>query len=230
VTTFLLLSEKKMKSRQVKKKLLEDLSLNDWENHLHKYLSISPSRLINPLISLLYHPEPLIKWRAVTLIGHSMKSCASKDKESARIIIRRFMWYLNEESGGVGWGIPESFGEVLSQVSWMAKEYASNFVYYIIPGISFLDMEALQTGVIWGIGRAAQGNKQYFEFAGEHLVPFLSLNNPYQRGIALWALKQLDFSPPIEIIQTLKNDLYEIELYDQCILRNLSIANLTKNF
>ncbi|KPA10055.1 hypothetical protein MHK_009757 [Candidatus Magnetomorum sp. HK-1] len=54
-----------MKSRQLKKKLLKDLSLNDWEVRLSKYLSIPPSQLINPLITLLYNPEPIIKWRAV---------------------------------------------------------------------------------------------------------------------------------------------------------------------
>jgi hypothetical protein len=191
-------------------------------------LKLSPSQLINPLISLLYNEQAIIKWHAITMIGQSIAKYAHEDKESARTIIRRFMWYLNEESGGVGWGIPESFGEILSNYDWMAKEYASILIYYIIPGGTFLDLEALQTGVIWGIGRAAQGNRKYVDFAGNHLVPFLQATNKEHRGMALWAMKQLDFVPPANLMTSLKNDNHTLKIYDDCLLKDISIADLAR--
>jgi len=218
-----------MKSRQLKKVFIEELRKEDWDVCFEPYLKLSPSQLINPLISLLYHHQPIIKWRAITMIGKSIAQYALSDKESARGIIRRFMWYLNEESGGVGWGIPEAFGEVLSCYQWMAKEYASILVYYIVPGGTFLDMQQLQSGVIWGIGRGAQGNKDYFQFAGNHLLPFLNANNLLQRGLSLWAMKQLNFIPPKEKIQFLKNEHQMIEIYDDCMLKQITIADLAKS-
>jgi len=219
-----------MKSRQLKKELLNVLSQEKWQENISSFLAISPSQLINPLISLLYHPVSIIKWRAVSMIGLSVKPFAMKEKELARVIIRRFMWYLNEESGGIGWGIPEAFGEILSNYQWMAQEYASILVYYIIPGGSFLDMQELQTSVIWGIGRGAQGHASFFQFACPHLIPFLTSETPSQRGTALWAMKQLKCCLSESIFNLLKTDTAIFELYDQGKLLYPSIAEIANTF
>ena len=39
---------------------------------------------------------------------------ADSDMEAARVIMRRLMWNLNDESGGIGWGSPEAMGEILA--------------------------------------------------------------------------------------------------------------------
>ena len=215
-----------MKFRQLKSQLLECLTDDNWRDPMKTFLNLPPAQLINPLISLLYHANPVIKWRAVTMIGLSFANFSPNDRESARIIIRRFMWYLNEESGGIGWGIPEAFGEVMARYKWIAEEYASILVHYIVPGISFIDIEAIQTGVIWGIGRGAQGNRELFQFSETYLHPFLSANTPEQRGNALWALQQLQCKPPSHFEAILQLDTALFSLYDHCVLKQMPIAEL----
>jgi hypothetical protein len=46
-------------------------------------------------------------------MGEVMAHLADKDMESARVIMRRLMWSLNDESGGIGWGAPEAMGEIV---------------------------------------------------------------------------------------------------------------------
>jgi len=38
--------------------------------------------------------------------------------------MRRLMWNLNDESGGIGWGNPEAMGEILACHEALANEYA----------------------------------------------------------------------------------------------------------
>jgi len=215
-----------MKHRQLKKQLMQCLKKDTWQQEFQDLLTIPAAQLINPLISLLYHPTPIVKWRSVTLIGALFEKYPSK--ESVRVIMRRFMWYLNEESGGVGWGIPEVFGEVLARNKWLVQEYGSILMHYIIPGQTFLDMEALQTGSIWGIGRASQGFPQHFHEAKQYLAPYLTTNDSTQRAYALWALGQLGASLPHKMIISLRNDSGTFDLYDQCTLNQMSIEALTK--
>jgi hypothetical protein len=58
--------------------------------------------VINTLFSFLYNSDPAIKWNAATAMGAAVARLAHEDTESARVIIRRLMWNLNDESGGIG--------------------------------------------------------------------------------------------------------------------------------
>ena len=46
----------------------------------------------------------MIKWHAVSALGAIVAALAEKEMESARIIMRRLMWSLNDESGSIGSG------------------------------------------------------------------------------------------------------------------------------
>jgi len=51
--------------------------------------------------------------------------------ESARVIMRRLMWSLNDESGGIGWGAPEAMGEIMARHEQLTKEYSAILGSYI---------------------------------------------------------------------------------------------------
>jgi len=53
-------------------------------------------------------------------MGRVVSSLAEKDMESARVVMRRLMWNLNEESGGIGWGCPEAMGETMARSAPLA--------------------------------------------------------------------------------------------------------------
>ena len=63
-------------------------------------------RLVNALISLLYTSDKLIRERTILALGFAVSNIADKDFEYARVVMRRLMLSLTEESGGIGWGAP----------------------------------------------------------------------------------------------------------------------------
>lgn len=45
---------------------------------------------------------------------------------------RRLMWHMNEESGNIGWGIPEAFAEILAQHRRLGDEFYPILNSYVI--------------------------------------------------------------------------------------------------
>ena len=102
----------------------------DFEEAL-KRLDIPPQKMINPLLCALFEPDEVLRWRVVRGVGITVSAMAEKDLESARVIMRRLMWSLNDESGGIGWGAPEAMGEIMAENETLASEYHRILVSYI---------------------------------------------------------------------------------------------------
>jgi hypothetical protein len=179
---------RKWRGRDLKRKVLDLLRAEDISQALETIGSLPPRQVINPLFSFLCSTEPQVKWRAVKAIGEVVKNIAEEDMESARVIMRRMIWNLNDESGGIGWGLPEAMGEVMAQHHGLANEYVMILKSYIQEDGNFLEYQPLQRGVLWGLGRLAQERPELLKNATPHLRPFLSSANVILRGLAAWTM------------------------------------------
>lgn len=149
--------------RLQKKRIVTDLLRSSSPAELaDKLRALSPRDVINPLFSCLCHPEELVRWRAVTGFGIVVPAITERDPEEGRVIMRRFIWMLNDESGGIGWGAPEAMAEVMAASQLLADEYLHMLVSYTLddgPELfqhgNFLEHDILQEGVLWGICRVA---------------------------------------------------------------------------
>ena len=97
----------KMKTRARKKNILRLLAADNWEEHLPSLAELG-QKAISPLFSALYNISPLVRWHAVTAFGVVVSAMAEQAPEKARIVMRRFIWNLNDESRAIGWGTPET--------------------------------------------------------------------------------------------------------------------------
>lgn len=143
---------KKSYGRKVKKQVGRLLTETNRDSALAKLKEIPDEQLVGHLFSHFYHRDELIKFRSITAMGLLCARIAEKNMEQARIVLRRIMWNLNDESGGIGWGSPEAMGEILCQNNRLAMEFKSILFSYLDPDGNFLEHEMLQRGVIWGIG------------------------------------------------------------------------------
>lgn len=107
--------------------------------------------------------------------GKSVALLAEEDLEKAKIIIRRLMWMLNEESGGMAWGVGEAFAEALYHSLPLKIHYLQIFLSYIWPEGNYLEFPPAQRGVLWGIGRLSQ---KYKEDLAKNVRPLLSCISP----------------------------------------------------
>ena len=120
----------RIRGRVLKSKVRQVLQSSDFNLALEKLGRFSPRQVINPLLSFLYSGDDEIRWRAVSGLGSVVSKFADKDMEGARLILRRLMWNLNDESGGIGWGSPEAMGEILACHEGLADEYARILISY----------------------------------------------------------------------------------------------------
>ncbi len=167
--------------------------LKQGEEGLAKILTFPPRRVINPLIGALLHREEEVRDQAIKAIGQVVARLAVKDMESARVIMRRFMWMLNEESGGIGWGVPQAMAESMVCSPALAKEYLAIFLAYIWEDGNYLEFTPIQREVLKGVLRLVELYPELLQEyrAEEHLQKLLSSPDPAVRALAKEALLRL---------------------------------------
>ncbi len=202
-------------NRALKRTVLDLLSQDDFDQTLNELCLLPGRRVVNPLVSFLCHHDQKIKWRAVTTLGVTVANLAEKDMESARVIMRRFMWMLNDESGGIGWGAPEAMAEIMACHEGLAEEYVHILISYMIEDANFLEHEILQRGVVWGIGRLSQVRPHLLRSkdATRYLQPYLDSKDATVRGMAAWALGLLGVGTARGRIENLLSDGAKVDLY-----------------
>jgi len=210
------------------KKEIERLMRRGEETDIGKILSYPPRAVINPLFGLLLSTDPSVRWHTIVAMGEVVSQLAEEDMESARVILRRLMWQLNDESGGIGWGCPEAMGEILARNRKLAEEFAPIVVSYVREDGNFLEYEALQPGAIWAVGRLAQAWPDLVKGAGAYILPFLSSRAPQTRGVAIWALSYLGDRDLVTRLRPFVQDSSELEIYRGGVLSRVTVGQLAK--
>lgn len=113
------------------KKLIRSLLESPGFEEALERIDIAPGKIINPLLGSLFQTDEPARWRAVRAVGITVSAIARTDLEPAREIMRRLIWSLNDESGGIGWGAPEAMGEIMAENENLAREYHRILVSYI---------------------------------------------------------------------------------------------------
>lgn len=76
--------------------------------------SLQNQNIFGWLISLSYDKENPISWKAIDAMGHVAKAYVSAQKiEPLRNTIRKLLWSMTDESGGIGWRSAELIGEII---------------------------------------------------------------------------------------------------------------------
>lgn len=182
-----------MRSNKIRLKAL--LAQDDWREHLPE-IAAGGMASVPPLISFL-KLDPAFMHRAACALGATVARLASANPEAARNIIRQFMWHMNEDSGNIGWGIPDAFAECLAASPMLADTYASILISYIMDlghADNYCDHDLLRRSCYWAIGRLAQARPDLAEKARPWLLKGLEDGDSICRGMAAWALSQLPSS------------------------------------
>ena len=193
---------------------------------LEEICLIPARRVVNPLFSFFYNTDELVKWRAVTAMGVVVARLAHEDLESARIVMRRLMWNLNDESGGIGWGSPEAMGEIMARHDGLAGEYACILVSYINEAGNFLEHEMLQRGVLWGLGRLAYARHDLVRDAAAYLCPFMRSKDAVHRGTAAWVAWAIPSEMTKSLLKHLVTDDARINIFINMNLEQRTVGQL----
>ena len=212
--------------RQLKRQVLRLLTAPDQTEVLSTLCRLPARQVVNPLFSLLFHAEALVRWRSVVAMGAVVDGLARRDIESARVVMRRFVWNLNDESGGIGWGSPECMGEIMARNRCLAEEYACLLVSYVRLDMNHLEHPVLQRGVLWAVARLGTVRPALLRDAVGHLRLYMMSDDPYLRGLAAWAARAIGDITVAGRLAELSADHRKIEIFRDGEMLTVTVAGL----
>lgn len=166
----------------IKNILIEYLNSQDYQK-IAEMVETNHS-LVSKLISLSYDKDDLIAWRAIQSFKEISIRLTPIDQNFMRNTIRRLLWSMSDESGGIGWSACEILGMIISA---NVKEYSD-----VIPLLwSFREEEMFKSGVMWAIYHIALIDRDALYFVCEELLQFLTDKNPYVRVYSLSSLNTI---------------------------------------
>ena len=186
--------EQQVSRRAAKERISTALTLPDVHACLEALGRMPSRQVIRSLFSSLCETNTAIKVRAVRVMGILVAKLAEKDMDEAREVMRRLMWYLNEESGNSGWGAPEAMAEIMARHQGLANEYTHILVSYMREDGNYLENPRLQRGLLMGIERLAQCRADLLlaHGAGYYLPSFLESEDAEVRALAAGCIGVLD--------------------------------------
>ena len=226
------------KMRTSKKELKRLLQEPDWRDHLEE-IAAGGMTSVGPLFSFLLL-GPLTMHRAAVALGATVARLAETEPETARNVIRRFMWHMNEDSGNIGWGIPDAFAECLAASEALAETYHRILISYIMDlghADNYCDHDVLRRSCYWAIGRLAEVRPEMCAMARPWLLKGLEDTDSICRGMAAWALSKLPRdmmdAPALRRLAEAGNEdvceIYEADSIHSARVSELARAALTRD-
>jgi hypothetical protein len=224
-----------MSSRRLKGRIMELLAERDVDRFLAELHFLPAQDVTHALFSAICRPEEPLRWHAVQAMGASVARLATDNMEAARIVMRRLLWSLNEESGGIGWGAPEALAEIMCRHEGLAREYVHMLISYmrddgpeLFQEGNFLEHAVLQRGLLWGVGRLAEVRPEMLQMGevAADLLPYLDSADHVVRGLAARALGLLPAPEAAAAIAQLAGDATPVSLYEAGTLRTMTVEDL----
>ena len=232
--------------RDLKRSIRGLLDQDDWRDRISELDSVPAGQLPGPLFSLLLDRDELVRWRAVEAFGRAVARMAESPEEGnparsgmerARVVLRQCLWRLNEESGGLGWGIPEALGECLARHKRLAEEFHRMLASYVRQQTSgegnYLEHVPMRRGVFWALGRLAQAFPELVRAEVPSLVAGLSEEDAANRGLCAWTLGlvcagQGGPEPVLAALRLLVDDVASFPLFNQGALQSSTVGEAAR--
>ncbi len=227
-----------MSTRKIKKEVLQILQEDDLKKIHIKLQQYLHNDLISPLFSAICRGELSLRWHAISVFGTVVSQMSVQDIVASRIVMRRLLWSLNDESGGIGWGAPETMAEIMVHSEILFNEYGHMLISYmredgpeLCQDGNYLELPELQSGLLWGIARLSSVRKQSMirQGVGPEVVHYLHSSNSNVRGMAIRCLGILGPEYAEKRLRELTEDNSAITLYLNGRFHEKSVAILAQD-
>lgn len=182
-------------------------------------LALKDKGTLRRLIASAYDKEEVASWRAIEAMGLAARALSREKVEIVRDTVRRLLWSMGEESGGIGWSAAEMLGEIVAGSPDLFTD--------IVPIIwSFKEELMFRAGVVWAMGRIALVRPDLVRFIEPELPALLSDENPTVRGYAAWVCGILASGFCSEALEKLRADSGPVPFYRERQLAVRTVAEL----
>jgi len=168
--------------------LKKTIHLSLESNDLDTVVSLAKEnrKVLSLLVRMAYDKETLVGWRAIKAIGLSAKAIVKTDYDFLREAVRKLLWSLSDESGGIGWAAPEILGEIVS-----ADPERFSDIIPLIAEVYDIEEKVFRPGILYALGRIAEASPDLVMPFKDLIKRALSEGEPLSRVFALDLLKTL---------------------------------------
>jgi hypothetical protein len=92
-----------------------------------------------------------VGWRAIQAVGRASVELVKTDYEFLLETVRKLLWSLTDESGGIGWSAPELLGEIVS-----ADPKRFSDIIPLIAQVYDIEEEVFKPGVVYALARISE--------------------------------------------------------------------------
>ncbi len=157
--------------QSLKKKIQDALESNDLDTVVS--LVNENRRALAILVRISYDKDTLAGWRAIKAVGLAAKELVKTDYEFLREAVRKLLWSLSDESGGIGWSAPELLGEIVS-----ADPTRFSDIVPLIAQVYEIEEEVFRPGVVYALVRIAETDPERVAFYQKIILMSLAEKNP----------------------------------------------------
>jgi len=156
----------------------------------------------------LYETEASIIWPAIETIAKLMKSWwQAGQEEKVREYVRKLLWSLNEESGGIGWNAAQTIAEIIVYIPQLLEPYGSMMI------ASTLEEPLLVKNSLWSVGRLGKRISQTIRLFQDMLLNVFKNEDHEILGLAAWAMGEIGFVPSLPSLKKLTDRKEPVCIY-----------------
>jgi hypothetical protein len=181
--------------------------------------AVENKAVLSALVSLTYDKQDPNTWRAIEAIGLVAAAFLEGRRHVLRETIRRLLWMMTDESGGIGWCAPEILGEII-------RSDADDFGDIIPIVWSYRDEELFAAGSLRAMARIAEVRPDLVTFILPGLPAFLENPDPQVRGLAAQVFGMLADSDALGALDPLTKDHGVLRTYRGGELAEVTVAEV----
>jgi len=150
-----------------------------------------------------------------------------EDPDVIREHLRRILWLVTEESGGICWHAPELMAEILAQTPGKFTDFVPIAASFLVT-MGEEDLEHFRPGALWAIGRLGELAREQHSELVPAVATALEDSDPQARGMAVWCLGQIGRPDLVSDRPELMGDDGPVDLYRERTLSRTTVADLAE--
>jgi hypothetical protein len=189
-----------MTQQEMKQAVLDALETNDFE--AIERLALQSRKVMSVLVRLAYDKETLVGWRAIVAAGQVASAYTGNNYEFLRETVRKLLWSLTDESGGIGWSAPELIGEIVSSDP---KRFSD--IVPMIAEVFCIEEAVFRPGVLYAFKRIAETHPEMITPFQKIILGGLSEQDPKTRIYAIKLVMMLTRHLGRENLESMKKQV-----------------------
>lgn len=156
----------------------------------------------------LYQTDEKLRWHtieAIAVLLHTQWNLGQQEK--VKEYIRRLIWSISDESGGINWSAPQTIAETVATIPQLSEPYIN-----IMIDRSFSEPALVNSG-LWGIGRLGNRAKQSVELFKDTILASFLVEEPERLGLVAWATGRTRFKLAVPYLQSLIRRQEVVRIY-----------------